>query len=92
MLGADTGALSAVRLSRLPCCERLGKDDAAGNYQAFADGPHLQRLLYLNPAPDGTPIAEQEAWPSPGAIPPIQACVNIMTIKKAITRFEEAPE
>jgi len=40
-LGADRGALSAVRLSRLPQCWR---------------GERLQELLYLNPAADGTPI------------------------------------
>ena len=65
MLGADISSLSAVRLTRLPCCERLGKEDKDGKYQKFADGPHLQRLLYLNPAPDGTPIAQQKAWPQP---------------------------
>jgi hypothetical protein len=40
-LGADPGALSAIRLTRLPQAER---------------GERIQRLLYLNPAPDGTPI------------------------------------
>ena len=40
-LGADPGALSAVRLTRLPQARR---------------GERVQRLLYLNPAPDGTPI------------------------------------
>jgi hypothetical protein len=40
-LGADPGALSAVRLSRLPGCLRGGE---------------LQELLYLNPDADGTPI------------------------------------
>jgi hypothetical protein len=40
-LGADDGALSAVRLTRLPGCWR---------------GDHLQELLYLNPLADGTPI------------------------------------
>jgi hypothetical protein len=43
-LGADDGALSAVRLTRLPNCYR---------------GDHLQELLYLNPAADGTPIFYQ---------------------------------
>jgi hypothetical protein len=46
MLGADPGALSAVRLTRLP--------------QAWR-GDRCQRLLYLNPAPNGTPILGQEA-------------------------------
>jgi hypothetical protein len=40
-LGADPGALSAVRLTRLPQGKR---------------GERVQRLLYLNPAPDGAPI------------------------------------
>ena len=40
-LGACRGALTAVRLTRLPQARR---------------GQRLQRLLYLNPAPDGTPI------------------------------------
>jgi hypothetical protein len=40
-LGADAGALSAVRLTRLPQAKR---------------GERLQRLLYLNPSPYGSPI------------------------------------
>ena len=40
-LGADGGALSAVRLTRLPQARR---------------GERVQRLLYLNPVPDGTSI------------------------------------
>ena len=40
-LGADPGALSAVRLTRLPQAKR---------------GDRVQWLLYLNPTPDGTPI------------------------------------
>ena len=40
-LGADVGALSAVRLTRLPQARR---------------GERVQRLLYLNPAADGTAI------------------------------------
>ena len=40
-LGADRGALSAVRLTRLPQAKR---------------GDRVQRLLYLNTSPDGTPI------------------------------------
>lgn len=43
-LGADRGALSAVRLSRLPQAER---------------GERVQRLLYLNAQPDGVPILNQ---------------------------------
>jgi len=40
-LGADESALTAVRLSRLPGAMR---------------GDRLQKLLYLNPSADGTPI------------------------------------
>ena len=43
-LGADDGALTAVRLTRLP-----------GAYR----GDQRQELLYLNPAADGTPILER---------------------------------
>ena len=63
MLGADPGSLSAVRLTRLPCCERLGRQDERGVYYPFKDGARLQRLLYLNPEPDSTPIVPKiEAW------------------------------
>lgn len=40
-LGADAGALTAVRLTRLPNCYR---------------GARLQELLYLDPTPSGEPI------------------------------------
>ena len=63
LIGADPRSLSAVRLTRLPQCERLGSEDEHGGYSKFKDGPHLQRLLYLNPHPDGTPITEQPALP-----------------------------
>lgn len=46
MLGADDAAMRAVQLSRLPQCFR-------------AETGKWQRLLYLNGAPDGTPIIEQ---------------------------------
>ena len=46
-LGADPGALTAVRLTRLPGCYR---------------GQELQELLYLNPTPDGTPIYQQREY------------------------------
>ena len=46
ILGADKNNFSAVRLTRLPCCERV---ETGG----------MQRLLYLNGSPDGTPICEQ---------------------------------
>jgi hypothetical protein len=48
MLGADPGALSAVRLSRLP--------------QAFR-GEILQRLIYFEPSTDGTPICAKVTRP-----------------------------
>jgi hypothetical protein len=48
-LGADRGALSAVRLSRLPQAMR---------------GEHCQRLLYLNPQPTGQPIFQQAMPPA----------------------------
>ena len=48
-LGADEKAMSAVRLTRLPGCERV-------------ETGQMQRLLYLNPSSDGTPIHEQEVW------------------------------
>jgi len=43
-LGADAGALSAVRLSRLPQARR---------------GDRVQRLLFLNPEPDAVPIVNR---------------------------------
>ena len=42
-LGADSKAMTAVRLTRLPCCQR---------------GEKMQTLLYLNGNPDETPICE----------------------------------
>lgn len=45
-LGADPAAMTAVRLTRLPGCYRREKGAQ-------------QELLYLNPNPDGTPIADQ---------------------------------
>jgi hypothetical protein len=54
--GADPNSFSAVRLTRFPGCERLGRVDANGVYHEFVDGPHLQRLLFLNPQPTCTPI------------------------------------
>ena len=44
-LGADEKAISAVRLTRLPGCERAEKSK-------------MQELLYLNGNPDETPICE----------------------------------
>ena len=45
-LGADRKAISAVRLTRLPQCERVEKGQT-------------QRLIYLNGNPDETPIADK---------------------------------
>jgi len=50
-LGADEKAIKAVQLTRLPCCERVEK-------------AQMQRLLYLNGTPDGTPIAEMSDIPT----------------------------
>ena len=52
-LGADPGALSAVRLSRLPGCLRFGAERKVEGqerpvYEAY-EKPRMQRLLYLNP-------------------------------------------
>lgn len=54
-LGADPAAISGVRLTRLPGVFRDGTTDKDGRYHKF-DPPRLQRLLYLNPSPDLTPI------------------------------------
>jgi hypothetical protein len=56
-LGACPGALTAVRLSRLPGCERLGSTDKEGIYHAYP-APRMQELLYLNPHPALAPIYE----------------------------------
>lgn len=45
-LGADQKAISAVRLTRLPCCRREEKRT-------------VQTLLYLNGEPDSTPLCEK---------------------------------
>jgi len=50
--GNDAGALSCVRLTRLPGALRLGKTDDAGIYRKFSE-PKLQKLLYLRP---GAPV------------------------------------
>ena len=55
--------MTAVRLSRLPCCERLGTTDNHGVYRPFSDGPRLQRLLYLNPGPGFGPDLRTEDDP-----------------------------
>ncbi len=50
MLGCDAAALSCVRLSRLPCCRRESKNQ-------------WQRLLFLDPSTDETPLAERPHAP-----------------------------
>lgn len=57
MLGADPGALSAVRLTRLPNCYREGKTDKHGTYHRFPNA-ELQKLLYINPAPEIRPLVD----------------------------------
>jgi len=54
-LGADPGALSAVRLSRLPGAVRLGKKDRDGNLERYPQ-PRLQRLIWLDPGAPCLPI------------------------------------
>lgn len=54
-LGADAAALSAVRLSRLPFCERAGTRGKDGKYVRFPK-PGRQELLYLNPDPEHSAI------------------------------------
>lgn len=46
--GNDPGALSCVRLTRLPGAMRLGKRDKEDRYVRFTP-PQLQKLLYLRP-------------------------------------------
>jgi hypothetical protein len=53
-LGACSGSLSAVRLTRLPNCIR-------------GQTGRLQQLLYLDPDPDGEPIIESLPREAPGA-------------------------
>lgn len=54
-LGADPAALSAVRLSRLPGCVRLGKRNRDDDLERFAE-PRLQRLIWLDPSAPFSPI------------------------------------
>jgi len=56
-LGADPGAMSAVRLSRLPGCHRLGTTDKNSVYVRYHE-PRMQTLLYLKPHPTLIPICE----------------------------------
>ena len=54
-LGADPGALSSVRLTRLPMCFREGKMHKDGGYEKFPE-PMEQRLLWLDPEPEAVAI------------------------------------
>lgn len=55
-LGADPGALTSVRLTRLPGCYREGfKDKTTKKYVRY-ENPVLQELVYLNPAPVAKPL------------------------------------
>lgn len=67
ILGVDKKAMTAVQLTRLPFCQRLGKNvdllDADGKktgqrYEKFPK-PRMQKLLYICPNADGTPIMEK---------------------------------
>ena len=51
-LGACQSSTSAVRLTRLPCCRRESENAE-------------QKLLFLNPNPDFTPICELPEFPAP---------------------------
>ena len=57
-LGADPGALSAVRLSRLPGCVRIGKRNRDGNLERYTT-PRLQRLVWLDPCAPCVPIQDR---------------------------------
>lgn len=62
-LGADPAAITAVRLTRLPGCLRYGVGEGNDHRPYLtADGqpaPRMQRLLYLHPQADHTPIIER---------------------------------
>jgi hypothetical protein len=53
-VGADLGAMTAVRLTRLPNCIR-------------GQTGRMQELLYLDPDPDGEPIISKPLREAPGA-------------------------
>jgi hypothetical protein len=53
ILGADAGAMTAVRLTRLPGCYR-----GTGRGRPGSIGGNLQKLLYINPDPPMRPICE----------------------------------
>ena len=90
MLGADISSLSAVRLTRLPCCQRLGKEDAHGTYQKFADGPHLQRVALSQPRSGWHPNRPTACLARPiRASQPGSAAVTEDDVKKAKEHFEK---
>lgn len=58
-LGGDGGAMSAVRLTRLPGMMRKGKRDKEGKVKWYPQA-RLQRLIYLDPRPTWDPIRRKE--------------------------------
>jgi hypothetical protein len=74
-IGADPGAMSAVRLSRLPQAWREGKRDKDGRYHRFPT-PRLQKLLYVNPTPQAAPLVDllarrdvEKTWATAASFP-----------------------
>lgn len=55
-LGGDPGAMTAVRLTRLPNVLRFGKEGKDG-YVEFPK-PEMQRLLFLNPRPELVAVSQ----------------------------------
>jgi hypothetical protein len=53
--GADKGVFSAVRLTRLPGCQREGTTTKDGRYLRYKE-PRLQWLRFLNPGAEWKPI------------------------------------
>jgi len=56
-LGADPAALTAVRLTRLPCALRHGTRSKSGKVARYP-APRLQRLLWLNPGAPAAPVLD----------------------------------
>jgi hypothetical protein len=56
-LGADRGVFSAIRLTRLPGCQREGAMGKDGRYHRYEE-PRLQRILFLNPKAEWRPILD----------------------------------
>lgn len=56
LVGADPAAITPVRLSRLPGCTRRGSTGRDGVYREY-EQPRMQELYYLDPTPDGEPLA-----------------------------------